>query len=200
MTTSSKFNKSIIIEEFRGSVSLIVNGILQSGDYVTDLYNQVFSAFSISLKQNAKILVLGVGGGTVIHKCLSIQQNIQITGVDIDSRIITIAKKYFNLDKANIKFIHQDAKIYIRENSEVFDMVIVDLFIGNDIPEFVEQKEFIHQISLITKKRGKLLINFQRMNEYKQRARKLQNSLTLIFSSVKAKSINRNYFFYANNQ
>ena len=81
-----------------------------------------------------------------------------------------------------------------------FDMVIVDLFIGNDIPEFVEQKEFIHQISLIIKKKGKLLVNFQRMDEYKQRARKLKDSLTLLFSSVKAKPINRNYFFYAINE
>lgn len=200
MTTSSKFNKSIVLQEFRGSLALIINGIQQTGEYVADLYNQAFRTFSITLKNNAKVLVLGVGGGTVIQKCLSIQQNIQITGVDIDSQIIKIAKNYFNLDKANIKFIHQDAKTYVFESSDVFDLVIVDLFIGNDIPEFVEKEAFLNQISQLIKKKGKLLINFQRMDEYEQRASKLQNVLAEIFLSVQAKSINRNYFFYAINE
>ena len=76
------------------------------------------------------ILVLGVGGGAVIHLLNKFIQPDSIIGIEINKTHIVIAKRFFNLRYKNLKLVHADAIDWLKKyQGPAFDMIIDDLFI-----------------------------------------------------------------------
>ena len=93
------------------------------------------------------VLILGYGDGTVdglIWKLYG--ANVNVTGVDIEH------PKYKNI---YTRFILADARDYIKQCSH-FQVIIVDLFVEQDICQFVFEKEFA---DLVTSKCDYLIIH-----------------------------------------
>lgn len=76
------------------------------------------------------VLVLGVGGGTVIQYMLKYIRPQRITGVDLDRVHLHVAKRYFGLDDdRNVDLHAADARRWLREyRGEKFDLIVEDLF------------------------------------------------------------------------
>jgi len=77
----------------------------------------------IDLSQCKKILVLGLGGGSVIK---TLQQDFNyknhITAIDIDPIITDIAKEEFEVTKSkNLEIICTDALLFMQQNKKQFD-------------------------------------------------------------------------------
>jgi len=76
-----------------------------------------------------RILVMGVGGGTVIklfHKYLTPEK---IIGVEINPTHVKIAKKYFKISRKEADLICADAIQWIKAyKGPAFDMIIDDMF------------------------------------------------------------------------
>jgi predicted membrane-bound spermidine synthase len=90
----------------------------------------------IDLKNCNEILVLGLGGGSVIEtlrKDFNYQNN--ITALEIDPIIIQIAEEEFNIrESENFKIICVDALTYMQQNKKQFDLIILDLYIDLHVP------------------------------------------------------------------
>ena len=185
---SSTYNSDIRVVEESGKPKLLVNGSRQSGRYIEWLWRKAFSSFPIG--QYTSILVLGVGGGTVIHMLSKLFPDVHITGVDIDAKMIEIGKKYFGLSQIrNLKLIAADAKSF---KTTQYDFVIVDLFIGRHIPDFVSSEFFLKRL------KGKtVVINYLRELEYLEKSKKLEKQLKNVFGEVRDYQIERNRFFFA---
>jgi spermidine synthase len=197
---SSPYNRDIRILEEKGKNKLLVNGSRQSGEYIKMLWQHAFCAFGIIPSPDIKnILVLGIAGGTVIHLLHAIYPDATITGVDIDEEMVTIGKKYFGLDTVKgLTCTIADAKIFVRSESakkKQWDMVIIDLFIGATIPEFVNDPVFLHQIGQMVAPKGKVVINYLRELQYLALSEKFRNTLKAVFHSVEESDINFNRFF-----
>lgn len=195
--TSSKYNPDIrIIREWRG-LKLLVNGSRQSGPYIKKLWEQAFREFRLKQLQNIKsILVLGIGGGTVIELLSTRYPQAAIAAVDIDSTMIAIAKEYFQIDHIpRLRIIRADAKEF--SSSQQFDLIIVDLFIGREIPRFVSTTGFYQRLRKMLSPRGALILNYLRELEYQRKSDALLRSLQRIFSDVRDFSIANNRFFFA---
>jgi spermidine synthase len=193
------YNKHIRVNDEFGMRKLLVNGSVQSGRYIQSLWKAAFKAFGISknLKWNT-ILVLGVGGGTVIELLHSQFPSARITGVDIDPMIIDIAKKFFlTADHSYIHFIAVDAKKYIRKNSHRYDCIVIDIFIGNAVPEFVKTQEFITDCKKRLTPTGALCINYLQDREYGKKSDELVCVLKNVFSDVRDFRKANNRFFNA---
>lgn len=116
----------------------------------------------INLNNNTKkILLLGLGGGSVIQtireefKC-----DASIEAVDIDPVIIQIAWEDFNLKRfENIKIVQADASEYLIQNTDLFDLIIVDLFIIDTIPTIFTQPEYIDSLLNHLTQHGKIIYN-----------------------------------------
>lgn len=96
-----------------------------------------FGLEKLDLKNVNSILVLGLGGGSVIEtlKTDFNYQN-QITAVDIDPQIIAIAKNEFQIETSKkLNIICDDALHYIENTPDTFDLIIIDLFIDLTVPE-----------------------------------------------------------------
>lgn len=110
------------------------------------------------------VLVLGMGGGSIVETIRTrFKSNAFIELVDIDEEIISIAKNEFELEKhGNVKLVLSDAGKYINTSTQKFDLIIVDLFIGDTIPEQFTKVEFINSVSQRLNPNGKVIYNTMR--------------------------------------
>lgn len=120
---------------------------------------------SIKCDQQVKtVLVLGMGGGSVAE---TIRQDFnseaEITFVEIDPEMIRIALEEFDLEQySNIRVIEADAAEYVKTAIAAFDVVIVDLFIQDEIPEQFTQEPFLERLPGLVAPGGHLIFNTMR--------------------------------------
>jgi len=199
LITSSPYNHHIRVNEEWGKMKLIVNGSPQSGSYIEMLWKKTLTHFSIPKKPIHSALILGLGGGTVLTILSRIFPGIRQTCVDIDKTIIGIAKKYFLVDSIpHLIIVESDAELYVRriaQEKKKYDVVIIDLSFGRNIPSFVSKKYFLKHIYTLITPRGCLLFNYLREKEYKDKSDVLFQTLQSIFSDVSDFEIANNRFF-----
>ena len=165
----------ITIYEKKSSISTNLEVTWNNGKLVIDSKNTNYSYGSLQkvlrkglntiskeriLKMNS-ILVLGVAGGSVIKTLVDeFQFKGKITGVEIDEEITAIANKYFKLNEiVNYTPISADAKIFVEECKEQFDLIIIDIFQDATMPYFLFENEFINNIQKIVHTNGFILFN-----------------------------------------
>jgi len=181
-----------------GMRKLLVNGSVQSGRYIQSLWKEAFRAFGISSLEWQKVLVLGVGGGTVMELLHGQFPKAHITGVDIDPVIIDIAKKYFLTGNLGyVDFAVADAKEYVVKNTSKFDCLIIDIFIGNAVPEFVKTMSFITSCKQRLSQNGVVCINYLQDREYKEKSKEFHQVLRSMFPKVCDFRKANNRFFFA---
>ncbi len=114
-----------------------------------------------NIKTKNSILILGVAGGSVIKTLVNeINFRGEITGVEIDPEIITLANKYFKLNEiSNLTIIIDDAFKFVQKSNKTFDLIIIDIFQDNSMPEFLFEREFIENTCSILNPSGHLLFN-----------------------------------------
>jgi spermidine synthase len=199
LRASSPYNHDIRVQSFMGKKLLMVNGSLQSGAYVEGLWRKSMSVFGVRPSIGAKsILVLGVGGGTVIHLLHDFFPGARIVGVDIDPAIIGISKKYFGLKgMEGLTLKAADAQEFVKKEAQArrtYDVAVIDLFVGRHIPAFVTKDTFMRNVKSLLGPGGFVLINYLREREYGTRSDAFAGRLTTLFV-VRDFSLFRNRFF-----
>ena len=101
--------------------------------------------------------MLGFGAGIVPSK-LS-QNGFHVDVVDINSKTLLIAEKYFNYKKNNTKIFFEDARIFVKNCKKKYDLVIIDLFFADGVPEHLTTKEFFEDIQRCMNRDGILISN-----------------------------------------
>lgn len=115
----------------------------------------------IDLKNVNSILLLGLGGGSVIETLLSdFKYSKHISAVDIDPVIIDIAVREFNLkENETLKLICDDAGNFMRCNTQLFDLIIIDLFIDIKVPQSFLKLPFWETVVNASGTNGTILFN-----------------------------------------
>ena len=86
-------------------------------------------AFFYPGQRPKRVLVLGVGGGAVIHQLLHFVQPEQVVGIELNPHHVSIARRFFGLKHSSIKLVTADAIDWLKQyRGEKFDMIIDDLF------------------------------------------------------------------------
>ncbi|MCJ7826296.1 hypothetical protein MUP56_01605 [Patescibacteria group bacterium] len=202
LITTSAYNRHIRVNEEWGKMKLLVDGSSQSGAYIEKLWKKALKRFAVDTHlplRNA--LVLGVGGGTVISLLHDLFPHVTQACVERDKVIIDIAKNYFSIGRIpHITLIEADAQKYIKQlvkEKKMYDCIVVDLFSGPHVPEFVRDERFLRSLQGILTENGCILINYLREREYKKKSDELDRSLQNVFGQVKDFPIAYNRFFYA---
>jgi spermidine synthase len=114
-----------------------------------------------NIKDSNSILVLGIAGGSVIKTLVNeIDFKGKITGVEIDPEIISLANKYFKLNEINnLTIIIEDANQFVQKTNQTFDLIIIDIFQDNSMPEFLFETVFIENTKSLLIPGGYLLFN-----------------------------------------
>lgn len=91
----------------------------------------------IDLSKVQNILLLGLGGGSVIDTLRNdFRFQGEITAVEIDPVIIDIAKDEFGIHQTDrLHIINQDASDFVVTDSAQYNLIIIDLFIDINVPQ-----------------------------------------------------------------
>ncbi len=152
----------------------------------------------IDLTNTQKILILGMGGGSVIKTLRDdFDYHNHITAVDIDPIIIKIAKEEFDIiESKNLKIICEDAQLFMQLNSQKFDLIIIDLYIDVKVPSPFLELPFWQNIcnagstilcnASLEEEDKKLenIISFLKRNQYEtEKHEKINNTNTLLIAN-----------------
>jgi spermidine synthase len=132
--TTSK-NGPIVVQNFGEVYKLVLNGayvhsIYDPTDPITneDYWDYLLLGRAFLNKSPQKMLVLGLGGGTVVNLYNRYFPPKLIDGVEINPEIIKVGKKYLGLKAANLNIIQDDAKNFIKTTQQIYDLIVVDVF------------------------------------------------------------------------
>lgn len=109
----------------------------------------ILAGLAIQTKPS-RVLILGLGGGTLSNTINQISPTTEIIAVDIDPVVVKLAKRYFDYkENEQVKTVIQDGRVYVKRallKQEKFDWIILDAFNGDYIPEHMMTKEFLSEV------------------------------------------------------
>jgi spermidine synthase len=202
LKTSSRFNHDIRVIKEAGAYKLLVNGSPESGPYIETLWKYAVRQLSVAKEKEIKsILVLGVAGGTVIHMLREFYASASIVGIDIDEQMIALGNQYFGLSHMkNVTFVVADAKKFVSsEKPKLYDLIVIDLFIGREIPAFIRSESFMRDIHRLLRPKGVLLINYLKELDRQYSHTPMEHILKKRLSKVAFVDYKYNRFFLAKN-
>lgn len=141
----STYNKNIVLLRYLNSATVLVDGLVESGDVMTQVWRAGLKKLLPKSFKPQTVLLLGLAGGSNAKLINRYYPNAQITAVEIDPYMVEIGNKYFKLNKTkNLKIIIADALDYANQltDSDYFDLILVDCFEGKFIPKKLESLDF----------------------------------------------------------
>jgi spermidine synthase len=107
-----------------------------------------------------RILVIGVGGGSIPMFLRQHYPSAHLDVVDIDPQIIVLAKQYFNLVEDDLLHAHaQDGRAFIEQNQIPYDLIFLDAFSVSGTPNHLATKEFLSAMKKALKPSGVIIAN-----------------------------------------
>lgn len=141
----------------------------QSCRYLRDPQRLVFPyakmvLSSLLVKSEAeRILILGLGGGTLVEVYQQLFPEAEIVISEIDPAVVRVAKEYFVFEETErIRVDESDGRVFVKRallRDEKFDLVILDAFNGEYIPEHLMTREFLREVKGLLPPDGMVVAN-----------------------------------------
>ena len=97
-----------------------------------------------------RILILGLGGGTLPMAFDELLPEAEIDVVEIDPAVVRVAREYFGFAPSErVDVFAQDGRVFVKRaahQGEKYDLVILDAFNGEYIPEHLMTQEFLEEV------------------------------------------------------
>lgn len=122
--------------------------------YFTYVYR--ISDYLKSFPKNSKVLLLGLGGGSLVKQLT--EQGFSVEVCELDKRIAYVARHYFYINK-DVKITVDDARHFIKTCSQKYDVIIFDTFKGEDPPNHVFTIESLAETKKLLHKDGIIFVN-----------------------------------------
>lgn len=165
--------RNILVEEKRGLRCLKFNvksaktqqSCMQVDDPQRLVFNYTKMLFaSLLVNPNPeRILIVGLGGGTMSNSLHQIFPDATITNVEIDPAVIKVARNYFGFfENEKVTSVIQDGRIFVKRavlKQQKYDWIILDAFNGDYIPEHLMTQEFLQETKTLLSENGVLAAN-----------------------------------------
>ncbi len=116
-----------------------------------------------------KVLLLGLGGGGLIHALDAKTNDYSITAVEKFESMIEISKNFFFIrDDLNLKIIHQSAEDYMLSNNCLYNYIVIDLGDKDGFPQSCFNEDFFINCYKSLQANGHLLLNLPNYYEISQ--------------------------------
>lgn len=119
-----------------------------------------FDLLKEKLKQVQTVLVLGTGLGSAVNILHQRGMSPMMTLVEKDALICQWAQELLSNTADNFQLIHADAEEYISSCQQSFDLIIIDIFISQKVPEFVISQPFLNNCKSRLGNKGVLIFNY----------------------------------------
>ncbi|MBL4754225.1 MAG: fused MFS/spermidine synthase [Flavobacteriales bacterium] len=188
---------NIIDNMYKQERILVINNITQTlvnfdalnvsqMGYVHNL--SIFSSLALNDKPNAKALLCGLGGGSIMTELT--KMGFDADAVEIDPRMPELGAKYFEFDQSSCEIYIDDARHFLRNSNKVYDLIVLDLLTSEVQPSHIFTIENFQHLQGLLSEDGILIINFQGYI-YGEEGRAARS----ILKTLRAAAFNVNVFF-----
>ena len=106
-------------------------------------YTQMMTTAVIYPAQVKRVLMIGLGGGSISGYLARHMPEALIDTVEIDPGVITAAKKYFGMIETDrVRYHEGDGRVFLNRRKDSYDLILVDAFHGGYVPFHLLTKEF----------------------------------------------------------
>jgi len=124
---------------------------------------QAMLLFLLWPKGSQKVLNLGLGSAA-IERALATQAGIEVTSVELESEVVLMAEQFFQF-KPPAPVVHACADAFIKQSSECFDVILIDLFSQELHPAFFNSAQFWQNTAQRLTQDGQVFINLYPKDE-----------------------------------
>ena len=165
---TSAFGTIVVVDEDDGTRTLRFgrHGARQSAYRPDDPERLVLPYTEVALTALAlsgeprRILVLGLGGGTLAGFLRRHYPAAHIDAVDIDPEVVRVAKQYFGFREDGRMRAHvADGRKFIEGAREPYDLIFLDAFGTTSVPAHLTTREFLEAVRRATRPQGVVVGN-----------------------------------------
>ncbi|MEK6228389.1 MAG: fused MFS/spermidine synthase [Actinomycetota bacterium] len=165
--TDTEYQYARVVERSDGSRALELNeGQAQHSVYNPDtvLTGDVWDGhlvlpFTTMDRPPRKVAILGNAAGTTSRAYEEFFPDTEVDGVEIDSELSEIGRRYFDMNNPRLRLHHEDARPWLRRTDERYDVISVDAYRQPYIPFYLATKEFFELVRDRLAPGGVLIVN-----------------------------------------
>jgi spermidine synthase len=106
-------------------------------------YTQVMTVGVVYPPEVRRVLMIGLGGGSISSYLGRFMPDATIDTIEIDPGVINAAKTYFGMkETARVRYLEGDGRVFLNRHKETYDLILVDAFQGGYVPFHLLTKEF----------------------------------------------------------
>jgi spermidine synthase len=164
----SKYNHILVTEDEQGLRTLIFerNGVRQSvvrpgdPDHLELAYTRAMTVGPIVVEEPKRILVIGLGGGSIPSFLHKHYPQATIDAVDLDPAVIEVAGRYFGFrEDRTLHAFAADGRQFIEKTRDPYDLILLDAFGPDSIPYHLATKEFLQSVRKTLTPKGAVVAN-----------------------------------------
>jgi spermidine synthase len=126
-------------------------------------YTQGFFAGFFAKPSPRRVLILGLGIGTMPMTIRAYDPSIRIDTVELDPAVLEVARRYFGFREDSRSRVHvDDGRVFVRKQRRAgvrYDMVLIDAFDVKYIPEHMLTREFLGEVMDVLEPDGLVVSN-----------------------------------------
>ena len=156
----------IRVEETRERRYLYFDGTLQSSMNRKDptsleLVYSRFASLGLALRPDAaKVLFIGLGGGSMAKTFHQAFPEMNIDSIEIDPEVIEVAREYFDFREDPRQRVHSgDGRAFLTHSEDRFDLILLDAYYADNMPFHLITREFLDTARDKLSAGGALVIN-----------------------------------------
>lgn len=200
-SASSEYNPKIEVYQVGDDYRLSVNGTVQSASKGTQsvgnrYWGKMVEMITEENPEVRKILLLGLGGATMIHLINEQLPDARVLAVEIDEEMVKVAEKFFGLgDLKNLEIIIDDAFLVVTEPEKYdidpysFDAILVDVFCGNKYPELGSSGSFFANVKNLLRPGGMVIFNRIYLGDHQYEADEFVEAVEMNFERVRTEAV-----------
>jgi spermidine synthase len=153
-------------------------------------YTQQMMSFLLFNPVPERILLLGLGGGSLAKYCYRRLPETNLTTVEIDPRVIRLRDEFqIPHDDSRFNVICQDAALYVEHLPDVADVILMDAVGRNETNALYKDRSFYQNLHRVLSPDGILVINmFDGMLDWAQRLSQLREVFRGEYLCVRAQA------------
>ncbi|HEY3177277.1 MAG TPA: fused MFS/spermidine synthase [Casimicrobiaceae bacterium] len=110
-----------------------------------------------------RILILGVGGGTLPSALQRLFPSASIDAVEIDPAVVRVARRFFAFEPGrDTRVYEEDGRVFVKRMQRqgvMYNLIVLDAFDHEYIPEHMLTREFLLEVKSLLADRGVLAAN-----------------------------------------
>ena len=116
---------------------------LKDADDLQVPYTRLMTAALLYPQNIGRILMVGLGGGSISTYLGRAMPQVQIDVVELDPGVIAAGHRYFGLlETDKVHFIESDGRVYLNRNKDLYDLVLLDAYRELGVPFHLLTREF----------------------------------------------------------